>query len=77
MTWTSTVSLLGMDTDFAHLGTEYEAFDADEVAEIEQAFEHGVIQRSLSPSPGQMSSRVIYTWIRPLESCNSMKEAFP
>ena len=35
-----------------------------------------VLYISLS-SPGQMSSRVIYTWIRPLESCNSMKEAFP
>ena len=24
--------LLGMDADFAHLGAEYKAFDADEVA---------------------------------------------
>ena len=28
-------------------------------------------------SPGQMSSRVMYTWMRPLESCNSIKEALP
>ena len=28
-------------------------------------------------SSGQMSSRVIYTWIRPFESCNSINEALP
>ena len=35
-----------------------------------------VLYISLSSS-GQMSSRVIYTWMRPLESCNSMKDALP
>ena len=28
-------------------------------------------------SPGQISSRVMYTWMRPLESCNSTKDALP
>ena len=32
-----------MDADFAHLGAEHEAFDADEVAQVEQTFEHGVV----------------------------------
>lgn len=35
--------LFGMYADFAHLGTEYEAFDADKVAQVEQTFEHGVV----------------------------------
>ena len=35
--------LLGMHTDFAHLGAEHKALNADKVADVQQFLEHGVV----------------------------------